>query len=466
MMAFAMYRAFAARVARQVATAEVERALGFAIYFVGLLGLVLYSAYRHPIWIDEFLHYALGALPGSREAWGVIRETVLSFNFNQTGVYMMADFWLLKLFGASAFALRLPSMLSAVWLLVSVSKLCDARGFKCVWKLVAILAILAQAPLMNYAAEARPYMPLAAAVVGSLSFYLTPLDRRTAHIFVAGIVSIELGSLMHPYFPGYWVAVIAIGFLTAWLERRCKLCLYDVLSFCDIRLVVMGMTTYGIVGVLTWMRGAPTLSFDPFQWIHRDVLVSTFINNSHLSFIFDFGIGRGHPFFGFRLLLLYGMVALVLVLPFLPKRLQIQWIALVPPLLLALGSLLISATLSWISYEHHYWILDRQWIASVALMPLAFVWYAAELEGLVERLHPGAGISVVAACLLMFCVPLAKAVPAKLAEFRGDARLSVRENLGPDAAIPTDNDHWVALANANLAEGGQVWPIFAKFYGR
>ena len=134
---------------------------------------------------------------------------------------MMADFWLLKLFGPDAFALRLPSLLSAAWLLMSTTTLFAVRGFGNLWKLMAVLAILAQGSLMNYAAEARPYMPLAAAVIGTLAFYLAAPEERRGWIFIAGVISIGLGVLMHPYFPGYWAVVICIGFMTSLLETRC-----------------------------------------------------------------------------------------------------------------------------------------------------------------------------------------------------------------------------------------------------
>jgi hypothetical protein len=32
--------------------------------------------------------------------------------------------------------------------------------------------------------------------------------------------------------------------------------------------------------------------------------------------------------------------------------------------------------------------------------------------------------------------------------------------------VPTDNDGWVALADANIAAAGSGWPVFKKFYGR
>jgi hypothetical protein len=153
-----------------------------------------------------------------------------------------------------------------------------------------VLTILAQQPLMNFAAEAHPYMLLAAAVVGTLAFYLAAPGERWGWIFIVGVLSIGLGALVHPYFPIYWAAVICIGFMTALLERSSRPQAREFLNFCDLRLVVPGMAIYGSVGAMTWMRGAPTLSFGPFQWGHRDVLVRQFPDYSHLSFIFDFEI--------------------------------------------------------------------------------------------------------------------------------------------------------------------------------
>jgi hypothetical protein len=102
-------------------------------------------------------------------------------------IYMLVDFWLLKLFGASSFALRLPSLLSAVWLLVCATMVLGSRGLGNMWKLALILALLAQTSLMNFAAEARPYMPLAAATMGTLTYYAAPIERRRGWLRVVGL---------------------------------------------------------------------------------------------------------------------------------------------------------------------------------------------------------------------------------------------------------------------------------------
>ena len=446
----------------------INRVIGVFACMVGIAGLGLYSGYRHPIWIDEFLHFALGAFAGPGDAWQVIQQTVLSINFNQTGIYMMADFWLLKLFGADSLALRLPSLMSAAWLLVSTATLFAVRGFGNLWRLVAVLAILAQRPLMNFAAEARPYMPLAAAVVGTLAFYLVAPEDRRGWIFIVGVLSIGLGSLIHPYFPGYWAAVIAIGFMTALLERSSRPQARAFFRFCGLRLLVPGMAIYGIVGAITWMRGAPALSFDPFQWVHRDVLVRQFLDNSHLSFIFDFATPTSQLWLGPRRVVLYAMAALALALTFLPRRWRPALTGLIPPLLLALSSLVVSAILSSISYRHHYWILDRQWIASLALMPIAVVWYMAELGRIADQQRAGLSILLAAGCIAVFGAELKVSASEKIGILREDAKLRSSTALEPSSTVqvPTDNAGWVALANANIAAGGPVWPIFKKFYGR
>jgi hypothetical protein len=331
-----------------------------------------------------------------------------------------------------------------------------------------VLALLAQESLMNFAAGARPYMPLAAAVVGTLAFYLAAPQERRGWIFILGAVSIGLGALIHPYFPGYWAAVICIGFTTALLEGRSQLQAREFLRFCDFRLLLPGMAIYGIVGAMTWMRSAPALSFDPFQWVHRDVLVRQFLDYSHMSFIFDFATPTSQLSLGPRRVVLYAMIALVLGYSFLPRRWLPGLRRLVPPLLLAVSSLIISAVLSWISYRHHYWILDRQWVASLALMPIAVVWYMGELGRIADQRLRGLNVLLAAGCVAVFCAALYELVPQKIATLRQDANRDAiaTPEPSPTAPVPSDNDGWVALANANIAAGGSVWPVFMRFYDR
>jgi hypothetical protein len=273
---------------------------------------------------------------------------------------------------------------------------------------------------------------------------------------------------MHPYFPGYWAAMICVGFLLALIEGRARLAVRDLLRFCGPLVVVSGLAVFYVVGSLTWMRGAPALDYDPFQWVHRENLVVTMVDWTHLGFIYDFGRpveGRTNP----RYVLLLLMILTVLVCPLVPRRWRDSLLALMPPAALAVSALVISATLSWISYRHHYWILGRQWIASVALMPVAVVWYMAELGRQLDGRWRGSSIVLAIGCYAVFLCSLYRVVPPKFDEMRHDiagSRVPDAVKIEPPVQPPMSNDQWVALANANIADGGQVWGIFRAFYGR
>jgi hypothetical protein len=445
-----------------------DRVVGAITVTVAVLGMILYSGYRHPIWIDEFLHFAFGAMSSTSEAWSAIVQSIDWVNFNQTGIYMLVDFWLLKLFGASSFALRLPSLLSAVWLLVCAATFVSVRGLGNMWKLALILALFAQPWLMNFAAEARPYMPLAAATLGTLTYYAAPIGRRRGGLRVVGLVSIGLGVLMHPYFPVYWAAVICVGFLLALIEGRARLAVRDALRFCEPLAVVAGLAVFYVVGSLTWLQSSRTLDFDPFQWVHRDHLVVAMIDWTHLAFIYDFARPVTNP----RYVLLLLMILTVLACPFVPRSRRDPLLALIPPVALAVGALLISALLSWISYRHHYWILERQWIASVALMPVAVVWYMAELGRRLDDWWRGSSIVLAVGCVAVFSCSLYRIVPPKFDAIRQDVarwRVSDAVKAEPPAEAPVGRDQaardqWVALANANIGAGGPVWDIFREYY--
>jgi hypothetical protein len=163
------------------------------------------------------------------------------------------------------------------------------------------------------------------------------------------------------------------------------------------------------------------------------------------------------------------MILTVLVCPLMPPRWRDSLLALVPPAALAMGALVISAILSWISYRHHYWILERQWIASVALMPVGVVWYVAELGRQLDGRWRGSSIVLAVGYSAVFVCSLYRIVPQKLDELRHDiAGWQVSESVKtePPAQPPVGNDPWVALANANIANGGPVWGVFRQYYGR
>jgi hypothetical protein len=107
--------------------------------------VVLYASIGRPIWLDEFLYFAFGGFRTTGSAWHAIRHSIAGINFGQTGIYMLLDYWLLKIFGANSFALRLPSILSAGLMFWGGLTFCQRRKFRAVWQLVLIACYLGQA---------------------------------------------------------------------------------------------------------------------------------------------------------------------------------------------------------------------------------------------------------------------------------------------------------------------------------
>ena len=102
---------------------------------VCVLAVALSSGAARPIWIDEFLHFALAGLSSTEDAWEVVRATILNINHGQTGIYMLLDYWLLSWFGASSWALRALSLLSGLLLFASAAAVLRFRGFALGWQL-------------------------------------------------------------------------------------------------------------------------------------------------------------------------------------------------------------------------------------------------------------------------------------------------------------------------------------------
>ncbi len=67
--------------------------------------MAAYSSLTRPIWIDEFLHYALGSHRSTAEAWLSINDTLPTFNHGQTGVHIVQIGLAATVTGALAFYL-------------------------------------------------------------------------------------------------------------------------------------------------------------------------------------------------------------------------------------------------------------------------------------------------------------------------------------------------------------------------
>ncbi len=432
--------------------------------------LTVYSSFTRPIWIDEFLHYALGSHRSTADAWQSISATLPNLNHGQTGIHMLLDFWLLHYFGASAFVLRLPSLIAAAFLLFSMVQIALRLRFNLGWTLLLLAAIFTQQSLMYFAGEARPYILLAAAVTGTLAFYLTPVEQRARWNRVCGAIAIFIGVLFHPYFPVYWLALAVYTWAIHAQPFTARSILPDFIRHCDAWLSIPAAIVCLVLAKYTWMSGSPDFHMDPFHYLRNDrnngflstfiVLHFEFLRQAYLYIVASVALGLG---------------LLVAVLP--TNGRSAVCLRLVPPLALLALALGMSLFFSAISYFREYWILPRQWVASMALCCLGVIWLAREITAsLPPKFHllarPMTGI--VGFFVLFLCVI---PVHQKKASDVNAVWQTVIHGPPPkaSAAPPTtdtvqtsyqakNNDEWVRLANENIASGGSVWPVFRNYY--
>lgn len=444
---------------------EVETSEGTirGIAVRGLLGLlscaliIAYASIGRPLWIDEFLHFAFAGFRSTVSAWHAIRHSIGSINFGQTGIYMLLDYWLLKAFGANLLALRLPSILSAWLMLWGGLEFLRRRRYQAIWQFNLIVCYLGQATLMYYTGEARPYMALAGASVGAFTYYvLTPEERRSRSVRILGWLSILWGAAIHPYFAFYWLSLFAFGYLIAVYEERTKFSWKAAILHLNVTLSIFGSLIYFGIGFATWLAHTPKLSLDPFQWVSQANLYATFVELSHFQFLGRLGSSW-----------LLFTVALFLVHFCLNDDAKKYSKRLIAPCLLTWIAIFLSVYVSWESFTHHYWILPRQWVASIALIPIAFIWLCAELTNLIAQVSMVARWLIPLACLFLvaFC-----SYPQTVSQSHSFLvailnRSSPEKFIPPPrSALPTDNDGWVALANRNVDSGGPVSSVFQFFY--
>jgi hypothetical protein len=422
----------------------------------------MFASLGRPVWIDEFLHFAFAGFGTTAEAWSAIKQSTLSVNHGQTGIYMLVNYWLLKLFGAEILALRAPSLISAFLLCYFAALFVKMRGYGFAWQIFSIFIMCCQAELMYFAGEARPYMPLAAAAAGVLLYYLASLTQREiTAVKMVGWFSVLFGVLMHPYFSIYWLALVCYGLWVSWLNKEITLTPRSVMSYLNIPLCVVGAVIYFALASQTWLAGSPVFDRDPFHFMPRSELPHLLIWH-HTTFL--------SPFQGGEILLLSCLVALV-VLIFLPKKMRQYVQPTLPPIVLIFSALGLSLALSYLSYHQNYWILTRQWVASIALVAVGFVWLCAAVVSILLKALPIAmrqnGHFAALVLIVFGCWQLNEET------LRARWRESVTAVTMPAASInidppkqvqcPISPDTWVELANKNLKANTSVWSIF-KFY--
>jgi hypothetical protein len=445
----------------------------FSVFCLGL-----YSSFGRPLWIDEFLHFALGSYETTGEAWYVIRESILGINHGQTGIYMIINYWLMQIFGASTFWLRFPSLLSGLGLMLSTLYLFRLWQISFLWQFIGIMALGSQTQLMYFVGEARPYMPLVSATVCTLGYYSTPINLRSKFIFkIFGILSVLTGVLFHPYFCIYWPGIITFTYLQNIIETKEIFSFKSLFQHINIPLFVGGCTIFMLLGKLTWLRGGfnEKTKLDPFQWIKPEDILMNFFKLNHLEFL---------QFFLLPLIVI--SVISVLFVRYSSQLKSNYFKGLICPILLIVFALTASILISYISYLSNYWIMTRQWVASMALVPLGFVWLGYRLSVAFSKLNFWLALiwmtiffspiifqfsQVVEWNVKLISEDISQIEYQKVCPLLSSEQLNYLESIDyffvpSNISNEEANEYWVCLANQNIRYGGKVWKVFRQFYDK
>jgi len=144
---------------------------------------------------------------------------------------------------------------------------------------------------------------------------------------------------------------------------------------------------------------------------------------------------------------------------------------LLPPLVLILLALVLSSVLSLISLSNSYWILPRQWVASLALVPIGLVWLLLEVTKSLRLTHNFlARMFAVASVALILTFGVNRlwnqwqVTQSEINQFN-EWQASVVLDEARIKPQPATNEEWTILANNNVIVGGEVWPELAAYYG-
>lgn len=440
--------------------------------------LVLYMGLWRQVWFDELLHFAMGGMT-FEYAIKTIDYTTTEVNHGQTGVYLLLDWFLLQLFGASTIALRLPSLVSAAVMLASAVAFMRAKGFGWKWQSVSVIAFGANSTLMFFAGEARPYMPMAASAVAMLAYFSLPdQDRRSWWGRSLGAFGFLFGAVIHPYWILLWGLVAFYGSTLYVTTSTSNRSLKALLTFLAPRLSLSAIVLYLAVGQLTWMRRVFTFAGDPNSIYDWNVIRASFAW-THFSFVPQYMPSRssswptivsGWAVVGIAAL---GLLSLVFVL----LRKSCRTRSLIAPLGLIVMGVASSVFLTYLSYRSAYWILERQWVAGMALTTLAVVWLYAQWwrdvreRSTLDKLPVIVYLGLLSSALLAAATTQLQLTMDRQQEwstFINDTR-TVQEFVaepGAQTYVYDPIEGYEYMANVNVARGGPVWEEFVAWYNK
>lgn len=428
--------------------------------------VLLYGHILRPIWYDEFVYYVLGSYSDLGAIWAVFRETAGGENQGQTGVFQVALGVILGTFGGSLVSLRILSVAATVVFLASALLFLRMKGLR-TFGLVAFLALVAGSPqFMYYSVEARVYLPLAAACSLVLSMYSLPAEqKRQPWARVITWVAVLALAVIHPYAAIYLPLIVTFTYVDDSLEQRHSLSVKAWLTWAGWQRMTGAAVVYVVLASQTWLRGQAGFSADPWEFLDRPLWLE--LLHEHLVPVFTTWTALTQ----WGLLLALAVIGAVVMNG--PRSL---WVELRMPLLLMGMALGASILLVALSFTQGFWIISRQWIASIGLVLIAFSWLLWKLWLTLSRIRRSFGLTfavVATAIIILNVAPIAVWQLSNLKGSIADFPVQVEGNYSQaalksriEAGDEISTRDWVRFAHQNTVIGGRVWDEFQNYYGR
>jgi hypothetical protein len=415
-----------------------------SVIVIALLSLI-FSGFNRPIWIDEYLHFAMAGIPWS-ETFELMASTNANVNHGQTWLHQTLSVATLNSFGAGTFGLRLISWASTVGLLISLYLL--LRAFYVPPFLMLLFAgILVAIPTTAFElGNSRSYIFLMTATsVSAWVLFSTMIMKRTSWyqllIFTAGVL---LGAMSHPYFPvvlcGIVAAFVASQFL---VTRKFNFLREKRIAF----LLIISMMSGGAsvaTGYLTWMRGSPDFSGeDPFAWLPV-----------------------GLEFFTIATIV-YIVLAIALVVRVIKPQTPSRRIQFEPKLAAGLTLVILGLGLalffSWVSIAREYLVLPRQWLPGVILFSIGVTFLAAHL--LDKAKTPVSYRAQAILAVVLTTLALGGGIGREVVAIQLNSKYWDQLGISQlTETVSSPGNFFSVAGNLNLKCGGVVWPEHSLFY--
>ena len=445
------------------ANAQLSPAKVLAIVTTSIIALCLFSSWNRPLLYDEFVYFVAGSLP-LPEILSVIQETTTNVNQGVTGAYLLTDWALMQVFGAADWALRLPSQVFGALFIVYSLTFLRHKGVGAFGLTLFPLFLITQELVMHYVGEARTYMPLAAATIGLLTYYSATLQWRTSLAGRAtGWSAAIIGVLFHPYIALYWPVVLLFGY---WTQHRGSdgdaSSLRSIVRWSNPPMVITGAIIFTAIAFATWARGRATAFVDPFNFLPGPLPVEILAQNLYAS----------------RPLAVATVIAAALILttgallarqPQSSRRSTAK--ALIEPAVLFVTAFVLALLVSLSSIVADFWIFPRQWIASTALAAIAIFWAGFVLCQQAACISTARGTTVAIALSAATVVAAAGVVVHQVTDLRDwntrqpasqPDQADLAQNLARAGTL--SDAEWMAYAQVNVDQGGQVWQEFRSYY--